>query len=54
MTEDQLNNIIILIGAMAEKSKIEAIGDRGYQATHEYGECLDIIGKTIDALKESI
>nr|AKH46215.1 hypothetical protein [uncultured marine virus] len=54
MTEEQINNIIIMASAMAEKAKIEAIGADYYQATKEYSECLEVISKAVKALKESI
>ncbi len=52
MTDEQLNNIIILIGAMTRESKIKP--ENGKPPSSEYLDTLNIVSDTIKALRGSV
>jgi len=52
MTDEQLNNIIILIGAMIQEN--ESRPENGKPPSSEHLDTLNIVSDTIKALRESV
>jgi hypothetical protein len=52
MTEEQLEQIHILIESKIRLAKLDVTGSRGIEATKEYGDLLNSAASSADKLKE--